>query len=83
MKFMLRELFPRMDIQLSPEIAIRLYYIIIIILNKLSIAFLTFLEGVSAALELLFAYLIHRLIAERFMNSCCCMGLMPSLIAHE
>ena len=30
MKFMFRELFPRMDIQLSPEIAIRLYYYIIL-----------------------------------------------------
>ena len=29
-KFMFRELFPCLDIQLSPEIAVRLYYIIII-----------------------------------------------------
>ena len=33
---MLRELFPRMDIQLSPEIAIRLYYIILLLTRESS-----------------------------------------------
>ena len=55
MKFMFRELFPRMDIQLSPEIAVQLYCFIIsrnILSNQEKLPFLmeqiTFLSSLLA-----------------------------------